>query len=147
MELETTILIPASSAMPASPSITDHHLVTITIATQVSNLHNDPLLEISSPQCLIPDRKTSECLVTNALWVTYIMLHSNMRTHTYACTCTHTETHRHHSFQYSHENTHIPSFFFFSGIIGNFYLMCECVFFCLEKNKGIMGKSNLVIYS
>jgi hypothetical protein len=34
-----------------------------------------------------------------------------------------------------------------SGIIGNYYLMCECVFFCLEKNKGIMGKSNLVIYS
>ena len=97
LELETTILIPASSAMPASPSITDHHLVTITIATYVSNLNNDPLHEISSPQCLIPDRKQVSASLP---------MHCGSPTSCYTQTCEHTHMHAHVHTQRHTDITH-----------------------------------------
>lgn len=109
MELETAILIPASSVMP---SITDHHLVTITIASQLLRsltytmilyMRYLPLSALSQIGKQVSAWLPMHCGSPTSCY-TQTCEHTHMR-----ATCTHTQTHRHHSFQYSHENTHIHS--------------------------------------
>lgn len=82
-----------SQASLAHPSVT---LATVTIPSQllkVSDLLDDPFDNtVPFPECLSLGRKTVECLITNGLWVTYII---------------HTHTHKQHTHEHTHGYAHI----------------------------------------
>ena len=89
MELETAILIPASLVMPASPSITDHHLVTIAIASQLlRSLTNTIILYMR----YLPLSALSHTEKKASAW---LPMHCGSPTSCYTQTCEHTHMRAH----------------------------------------------------
>lgn len=98
MELETAILIPASSVMP---SITDHHLVTITIASQLlRSLTYTMILYMR----YLPLSALSQIGKQVSAW---LPMHCGSPTSCYTQTCEHTHMRAH---VHTHRHTDITHF-------------------------------------